>query len=87
VRGTVIELKEEVVLSEGAEVEVVIKERRGEEPTPGGDSKGSPQAVLAALDAPPRCTPADIDALLQAIEEGKRPVQFKRVFDPEDKEP
>lgn len=83
VRGKVIELEGQVVLPEGTEVEVVVKERQPEELASSGHPKGSPQAILAALDTPPRCTPEDVDALLQAIEQGKRPVRFEGAFDRE----
>lgn len=73
VRGKVIELEGKVVLPEGTEVEMVVKERQGEELAPRGYAKGSPKAILAAFDIPPRCAPGDVDALLQAIEQGKRP--------------
>ena len=85
VRGRVIRLEGKVVLPEGTEVEVVVKERKGEELAPSGYPKGSPQAILATLDMAPRCTPRDVDALLQAIEQGKRPARFEGVFDREEK--
>ena len=81
VRGKGIELAGQVVLPEGTNVEVVVKEHKGEELAASGHPKGSPQAMLAFLDTPPRCTSADVDALLQAIEQGKRPVRFAGVFD------
>jgi len=85
VRGKVIELEGKVVLPEGTEVEVVVKERQGEELAPSGYPKGSAKAILAALDIPPRCTPGDVDALVQAIEQGKRPVRYEGVFDREER--
>lgn len=81
VRGKVIELQGEVVLPEGIEVKVVVKETKDKEVTSEVYPKGSPQAILAVWDTPPRCTPEDVDALLQAIEEGKRPLQFEGIFD------
>jgi hypothetical protein len=81
VRRGIIELEDKVVLPEGTEVEVTVKGWQREELAPSGYPKGSPQAVLAALDAPPRCAPEDVDALLQAIEQGKRPLRFEGIFD------
>jgi len=81
VRGNVIELAGEERLPEGAEVEVVLKDGRGEGTVARVWPKGSARALLAVLDTPPRCTPEDVDALLQAIEQGKRPVRFRGVFD------
>lgn len=74
VRGKVIELEGEVVLPEGTEVEVVVKERQGEGL---GDFGG--------LGHSPTLSPGDVDALLQAIEQGKRPVRFEGVFDQEER--
>jgi hypothetical protein len=85
VRGKVIELEASIVLPEGMEVEVVVRERQEEQLCPGGYPKGSPQAILAALDLPSRCTPGDVDALLQAIEQGKRSLRFEGVFDREER--
>lgn len=76
VRGKVIELEDQVVLPEGTEVEVVVKEQKGEALAPSGYPKGSPQTLLVFLDTPPRCTSEDVDTLLRAIEQGKRPVRF-----------
>lgn len=83
VRGKVIELEGNVVLPEGAEVEVMVKESSGEGPAPRDYPNGSPQAILAALDVPARCSPGDVDALLEAIEQGKQPVRFEGLFDRE----
>lgn len=83
VRGKVIELEGQVALPEGTEVEVVVREQQAEELSPSGHPKGSPQAILAALDFPARCAPGDVDALLEAIEQGKRPLRFEAVFDRE----
>lgn len=70
-------------LPEGTRVEV--HEAAGlEELTPEGYRKGSPQAILAALDSmPAKCTPEDVDALLQAIEEGKIRPRPGGIFDDE----
>jgi hypothetical protein len=83
VKGKVIELADQVELPEGTEVEVVVKAYPGEELAPSGYPKGSAQALLAIWDSPSHCTPEDVDALLQAIEQGKRPVRFAGIFDEE----
>ena len=81
VKGNVIELEGKMVLPEGTEVEVVVNKENGEESLSSGYPKGSPKALLETLDIPPRCTSDDVDALLQAIEQGKRQVQFVGAFD------
>jgi hypothetical protein len=73
VRGKVIELEGNVALPEGAEVEVMVKVSPNEALAPSGYPKGSPQAISAAVDVPARCSPEDVDALLEAIELGVRP--------------
>jgi hypothetical protein len=67
VKGKTIVLEEVADLPEGAEVLV----------TPLEAEKGSPQAVLAAMDAPPHVKPEDVDELMRLIEEGKRPVRYE----------
>ena len=81
VRGKVIELASDVALPEGAEVEVVVKDQAKKTATPGGYPRGSREAMLKFLDTPPVCTPADVDALQQAIKQGKRPASFEGIFD------
>lgn len=66
VKGRNIMLEEGVALPEGAKVLV----------TPLEAEKGSPQALLAAMDAPPHCKPEDVDELMRLINEGKRPVRY-----------
>lgn len=44
--------------------------------TPLKAENGSPQAVLAAMDAPPHVKPEDVDELMRLIKEGKRPVRY-----------
>lgn len=80
VKGNTVELEEWVRLPEGATVEVVPLEG-AEAPAWSSCSKGSPQSILAALDIPPHCTDEDVDALMQAIEEGKLAVCFETMFD------
>ena len=45
--------------------------------TPVEAAKGSPQAVLAAIGAPPHVRPEDVDEMLRLIEKGKRPVRYE----------
>lgn len=66
VKGRNIMLEEGVDLPEGAKVLV----------TPLEAEKGSPQALLAAMDAPPHCNHEDVDELMRLINEGKRPVRY-----------
>jgi len=66
VRGKAVMLQEPVDLPEGTEVIV----------TPLAAAQGSPQAVLAAMDAPPHVQPEAVEELRRLIEEGKRPVRF-----------
>jgi hypothetical protein len=87
VRGRVIELEDQVVLPEGTEVEVVVKDKKDKTLAPSGYPRGSPNAILAAWEVPPHCTPEDVDTLRQAIEQGKRPVRFEGLFDREETAP
>lgn len=66
VKGKKIVLSEEVKLPDGAEVLV----------TPLEEVKGTPQAVLAAMNAFPHLQPQDVEELRCMIAEGKRPVRF-----------
>jgi hypothetical protein len=79
VRGNMVQLEPGVTLPEGTEVEIVVEDGASREFPP----KGSPQAILEAMDAPPHCTAEDVEALLQAIEKGRRPVKFAGIFDAE----
>ena len=54
-------------LPEGAEVLVTELEAK----------KGSPQTVLAVVDAPPHVKPKDVDKLMRLIEKGKRRVRYE----------
>jgi hypothetical protein len=67
VKGGTVVLEEAVDLPEGAEVLV----------TPVAPPKGSPRAVLAAIDAPPHIKPEDVDELMLLIEKGKRPIRYE----------
>lgn len=61
-----------IVLEGGVELpdgtEVVV--------TPVKVAKGTPPAILAALNASPPLEPGDAEELLRLIEEGKRPVRY-----------
>jgi hypothetical protein len=81
VRGKVIELESTVALPEGTEVEIAVKGAPRERQALRDHPRGSPQAILKFLDSPPVCTPDDVEALLQAIEQGKRPPRFEGIFD------
>ena len=39
------------------------------------------QHIIKAMEQPPEVTHEDIEALLQAIKEGKQPIRFKSPFD------
>ena len=67
VKGGRVVLKNAHDLPEGAEVLVARLEVM----------KGSPQAVLAAMDAPPHLKPEDVDDLIRQIGQGKRPVRYE----------
>jgi len=81
VRGKVIELESDVPIPEGTEVEIVVKDKEKKTATASDHPRSSPQAILKFLDARPLCTPDDVEALLQAIRQGKRPVSFEGIFD------
>ena len=70
VKGKTVVLREVPDFPEGAEVLVTRLEAL----------KGSPQAVMAAINSPPHIKPEDVDNLIQRIEEGKRPVRYENVL-------
>lgn len=80
-RGKVIELEDDLALPEGTEVEIVVKDRTKNSAAVNRHAKGSPEAILKFFDTPPLCNPADVDALLQAIKEGRQPTKYQGVFD------
>lgn len=45
--------------------------------------QGKGQALLRLWDTPAQCTPEDVDILLRAINQDKRPVRFAGIFDQE----
>ena len=81
VRGKTIDFESNVALPEGTEVEIGVKDQAKNAVTPSSHPRSSPQAILKFLDTPPLCTPADVEALLQAIKQGRRPASFEGVFD------
>jgi hypothetical protein len=82
VRGAIIELEDGAALPEGAEVEVTLAGIPRDSPP----ARGTPRAVLEILDQPPLCTPDDVDALLRAIQEARRPADYRGVFSREEAE-
>ncbi|MBM4035837.1 MAG: hypothetical protein FJ291_29205 [Planctomycetes bacterium] len=66
VHGRTVVLEGDVDLPDGTGVVV-----RPVEPV-----KGSREAVMAAVNAPPHLKPGDVAELMRLIEEGKRPVRF-----------
>ena len=66
VKGKAVMLEESANLPEGTKVVV----------TPLEAAKGSPLALLAAMDALPHVKPEDVEELRRLIQEGKRPVRF-----------
>ena len=84
VKGKTIAFEDPLELPEGTEVEVVVHVRPGTALAPSSAPKGSGQALLHLWDTPTQCTPEDVDTLLQAIDQGKRPVRFAGIFDQED---
>jgi hypothetical protein len=80
-RGKVIELEDNVSLPEGTEVEVLIKPEQVAAIPLGEYSKGSPRALLAALNILSQCTSEDVEALVQCIRQGKQAVRLERIFE------
>ena len=70
VKGSTVILEEQAKLPDGTEVLV----------TPLEMVKGSPQAVLAALETSPRVTHEEAAELRRLIAEGKRPVRYHTPF-------
>ena len=84
VKGKTIAFEAPLALPEGTEVEVMVHVRPGKALASSGDPKGSGQTLLRLWDMPAHCTPEDVETLLQAIDQGKRPVRFAGLFDQED---
>jgi hypothetical protein len=66
VRGGNVVFDRPAALPEGAEVVVTEIEAK----------RGSPQTVLAVVDAPPHVDPKDVDTLMRLIEKGKRRIRY-----------
>ena len=81
VKGQTIEFEDPLELPDGTAVEVVVHVRPETALASSGDPKGSGPALLRLWDTPASCTSADVEALLQAIDQGKRPVRFGGIFD------
>ena len=82
VKGQTIEFEDPLKLPEGTEVEVVVHVRP-KKALASSRAKGSGQALLRLWDTPAQSTPEDVNILLQAIHQGKRPVRFAGIFDQE----
>jgi len=80
-KGKIVELEGDASLPEGTQVEVSIKQEPVGETAPGKSTKGSPHALLVALEVAPRCTLDDVEALIQSMQQGKQPVRFEGVFE------
>ena len=72
VKGGTVVLDKVAGLPDGAKVLV----------TPLEVENGSPQAILAAMDAPPHVKPGDVDELMRLIEKGKRPIRYGNPLTP-----
>ncbi|MBM4035222.1 MAG: hypothetical protein FJ291_26055 [Planctomycetes bacterium] len=70
VHGRTVVLEGDVDLPDGTGVVV----------TPVEPVKGSPEAVLKAVNSPPFVSHEDVAELMRLIEEGKRPVRFESDF-------
>lgn len=66
VKGKKVMLGKDAKFPDGTEVLV----------TPLAAAQGTPQAVLAAIDAPPHLKPHDVEEFQRMIAESKRPVRF-----------
>jgi hypothetical protein len=82
VKGQTIEFEDPLQLPEGTAVEVVVH-IRPKKALASSSPKGSGQALLRLWDTPAQCTSDDVNILLQAINQGKRPVRFAGIFDQE----
>lgn len=71
VRGGTVVLDPPADLADGAEVIV----------TPVEHPKGSPQAILAAMETLPHISPEDAEELMRLIKEAKQPARFDDLFD------
>jgi len=72
-KGKIIELEEPLPYSEGQPVSVSIERLRPEV------QPGSAAAILKVLRDLPQLNPEDVDALEQAIEQGRLPVRVEGI--------
>ena len=79
-KGKTIELEEPLPYSDGQPVSVSV------EPLCTELQSGSPVAILKVLRDLPTLDPKDVDALEQAIEQGRLPVRIQGVFGGNDAE-
>jgi hypothetical protein len=84
VKGKTIEFADPLALPEGTEVDVEVHVHPQHVLAASSAPKGSGQALLYLWDTPAQCAPEEVDLLLQAIDQGKRPVRFAGIFDQED---
>lgn len=75
VKGKTIEFQDRLPFPEGQQVNVTVL------PMSSDDLPGSPAFALKMMKEPPHLEPGDIEAFEGAIEEGKLPVSYRRVFD------
>ena len=72
IKGNTIELEGSLEFTDGTEVEVEVK---------AFPQRGAPETILALWDTSPCCTSEDVDALLTAIDLGRKTVLFGGIFD------
>jgi hypothetical protein len=84
VKGKTIEFEDPLALPDGTAVDVVVQVRPETALASRSAPKGSGQALLRLWDTPASCTSEAVETLLQAIDQGKRPVRFGGIFDQED---
>jgi hypothetical protein len=74
-RGKTIELEEPLPYPEGQPVSVSVELLSSRGPA------GSPEAILQVVREAPHIRSEDVDAMEQAIEQGKLPVRASGIFD------
>lgn len=79
VQGGVIILEAGTVLPDGTEVEVSV----GPSGRSSQEEPGQRDTLLALFNRPAVCSGDDVDALVEVIEQGKRPANFRGAFDDE----
>ena len=58
--------------------------KRKQEPTPGKSPIA--QRLITAMEKPPHLTHEDVEVLRQSIQEGKMPIKFDLLFEPDERE-